>query len=227
MVCVSKTDLVLICVRKHGTFRPKLLQLVQSNPASSIQDATRKAFKSLNTTDPLPALKILTELRGIGPATASLLLSVDEPGEVPFFSDELFRWVMWEEDAKPGGWKRVIKYSVKEYGVLVEGLKGVRERLGVEAVDVERVAWVLQREGFDVGGDGEGVRKAEEVEVEKEERSEEVEKPQGKPKKAKEMKSTKEVSETKAVKKGVKRKVEDAKSPSEGVRRSGRRKTES
>ncbi|KAF2467134.1 uncharacterized protein BDR25DRAFT_395579 [Lindgomyces ingoldianus] len=140
---------------KHGVFRPKLLQLVQSNPPNLIQSTIRKAFKTLLSSSlkspspsPLPSLKILTEIKGIGPATASLLLSVYAPYEVPFFSDELLRWMMWDEGS---GWKRKIAYSVKEYVGLVERVRRVRERLGVGAGDVEKVAWVLGREGADVG----------------------------------------------------------------------------
>ncbi|KAF2279700.1 uncharacterized protein EI97DRAFT_184294 [Westerdykella ornata] len=164
---------------KHGTFRSKLLQLVQSNPAAQIEQTTKDAFSLFTDAkkdaapgpdldpdpDPDPkailaALKILTGLRGIGPATASLLLSVYAPGKVPFFSDELFRWAMWAMWAEAGtgtgkaqGWKRVIKYNVREYEALVAGVGELRGRLGVSAVEAEKVAWVLGREGVDVGGD--------------------------------------------------------------------------
>ena len=64
------------------------------------------------------ALTTLTKLKGIGPATASLLLSTSDPENVPFFSDELFRWAFWED--KPGcRWDRKISYSAKEYRELV------------------------------------------------------------------------------------------------------------
>jgi hypothetical protein len=56
---------------------------------------------------------------------------------------------MWDESGSPAGWKRKIKYNVKEYEALVEKVDELRERLGVRAVDVERVAWVLGREGVD------------------------------------------------------------------------------
>lgn len=100
------------------------------------------------------AVQLLTSLRGIGPATASLLLSVHNPDGVPFFSDELFRWVMWDE--KDGGadkWKRKIKYNLKEYEELVKKVADLVGRLGVRAVDCEKVAWVLGKEGVDVGAD--------------------------------------------------------------------------
>lgn len=139
--------------RKHGTFRPKLLALVQSNDTETVLETTTKAFELYSSSDesPLPALKVLTQLRGIGPATASLLLSVLVPKDVPFFSDELFRWSCWDE-AGAGGWKRSIKYTAKEYAMVVESVGVLRKRLGeeVHAVDVERVAWVLGKEGMDI-----------------------------------------------------------------------------
>lgn len=151
------------------------MKLVQENAPDAILLTTQSAFSQLPPSPPaespakpideapvLQALKTLTQLRGIGPATASLLLSVCRPDEVPFFSDELFRWSCWDADvAGPGkakagrGWDRGIKYNVKEYKGVLEGVGRERERLGVRAVDVERVAYVLGSERADVGGDGE------------------------------------------------------------------------
>ncbi|KAF1960344.1 hypothetical protein CC80DRAFT_383232, partial [Byssothecium circinans] len=205
---------------KHGTFRPKLLQLVASNAESLVEDTTREAFSTLSSSsspmttseDILAALKILTALKGVGPATASLFLSVYEPERVPFFSDELFRWVMWEEPISPvslPSWKRGIKYTAKEYAEVVGRVEAVRERLGVRAVECERVAWVLGREGVNVGGgrDEEGERdKDGEVEAKIEEGESKAE---GKVER----------------KKGTKRKAaSEGKAAIEGTRRSSRRK---
>ena len=126
------------------------MKLVRDNPARNVEAITTSAFKDYAAgKDALKALKTLTQLRGIGPATASLLLSVLDPDEVPFFSDEVFRWTHWDEpgSAKGGGWDRVIKYTVKEYKEVVERVGEVRERLGVRALDVEKVAYVLGQEG--------------------------------------------------------------------------------
>ncbi|KAI9781318.1 MAG: hypothetical protein M1839_006111 [Geoglossum umbratile] len=139
---------------KHGKWRPRLANLVSSNSPSNIEDTTREAFAlySAKQGDPQPALNVLTRLSGIGPASASLLLSVYDPDNVPFFSDEAFRWVTWEE-GKGEGWDRKISYNNKEYAVFVEAVRAVRERLEAEsggksiaAGDVERVGWVIGRE---------------------------------------------------------------------------------
>ncbi|KAL8938840.1 MAG: hypothetical protein Q9216_003679 [Gyalolechia sp. 2 TL-2023] len=84
---------------KSGTFRPTLAKLVASNPATEIQTTTSSAFSifaSTSPSNPSKALSALCTLRGIGPATASLILSCYDPVTVPFFSDELFRWLHWE-----------------------------------------------------------------------------------------------------------------------------------
>lgn len=193
---------------------------MQSNPSSLIEDTTRKAFAIITPEQPLKALKVLTELKGIGPATASLLLSVCDPDEVPFFSDELFRWVMWDEEGGggPSGWKRAIKYNNKEYGELVKRVKDGVERLQVSAVDCERVAWVLGKEGVDVVKSGEGV-----VNEDVEKASKGVKKLAKEERVVKGKRKGKEVA--KEEKKGVKRKVEAMKpAVAEGVRRSSRRK---
>jgi hypothetical protein len=191
---------------KHGTFRPKLLALVQSNSANDIQDTTKAAFKLLP--DAISALKVLVALKGIGPATASLLLSVAAPETVPFFSDELFRWCMWDESGSPGGWQRKIKYNAKEYEMLLEKVDALVKRLGVRAVDAEQVAWVLGKErvDIDVGDDGaveDAVIKEEEP-VSDEAAEERVSKPRAKA--------------------GTKRKASETKPPAEGTRRSTRTK---
>lgn len=128
----------------HGTFRPKLKQLVESNASDFVEETTKSAFSSFDGTPEKAAscLKALTVLKGIGPATASLLLSVYSPEEAPFFSDELFRWSMWKS-GKGQGWDRPIKYTPKEYAELFAKVAHLRERIGVNAVDSEKVAYVL------------------------------------------------------------------------------------
>jgi hypothetical protein len=76
-------------------------------------------------------------LKGIGPATASLLLSVHDCARVPFFSDELYQWIVHD------GKKVTIKYNMKEYEELVAGIEKLIDRLGVDARDAEKVAFVL------------------------------------------------------------------------------------
>ncbi|MCJ1313340.1 hypothetical protein MMC25_007017 [Agyrium rufum] len=153
----------------HGTSRPTLRALIASNSPSFVEEVSRDAFAMWHADSRvyLRPLKKLAELKGVGPATASLLLGIyddcgggaDEgvvgmgedggSGRVPFMGDEFFRWVCWDERS---GWARAMKYDWKEYGMLWEGVTSVRERLNgakgdlegeVKAVELEKVAYVL------------------------------------------------------------------------------------
>ena len=143
---LGKTEVVTLVDWKlsHGTFRPKLKQLVQTNPPEVVKKTTAAAFSSFDGSleKVKSSLKELSTLKGIGPATASLLLSVAFPSTVPFFSDELYRWAFWEE-GKGKGWDRPIKYSAKEYHDLYSKVQELQERHGWLAVDIEKMAYVL------------------------------------------------------------------------------------
>ncbi|KAK4091931.1 hypothetical protein Purlil1_3770 [Purpureocillium lilacinum] len=96
------------------------------------------------------ALLALCSLRGVGPATASLLLSVHDPRRAPFFSDEAFLWLC--AGANP---RAPIKYVEKEYRALRERAAEVAARLGVSALDLEKVAYVVMKGS---GDDGAGAK---------------------------------------------------------------------
>ena len=99
------------------------------------------------------SITVLNKLKGIGPATSSLLLSCYDPFKVPFFSDELYRYVHWEE-AKSKGWDRKISYTIKEYRALFERVAELQERLKrdsgkeVSAIDIEKAAYVLGKDAL-------------------------------------------------------------------------------
>jgi len=117
------------------------MKLVLSNDPDTLQKTVRKAIKVYqDKSDVSAALGILTQLKGIGPATASLLLAVHDEENVIFFADEAFYWLCC------GGSKSPIKYTLKEYIALHERAQTVIKRLGVKAVDVERVAFVLMKQ---------------------------------------------------------------------------------
>lgn len=73
--------------------------------------------------------------------------------KVPFFSDELYRYLHWEE-AKSKGWDRKINYTIKEYKTLFERVVELRERLEkasgkeVSAIDIEKAAYVLGKDAL-------------------------------------------------------------------------------
>lgn len=114
------------------------MKLVSSNEASAVIKVVEDAIKTYrDTSDPSAAVDTLAKLKGIGPATASLLLSVHDPERVLFFSDEAFYWLCC------GGRKDPIKYNKKEFAALNDEAQKLMERLGLRAVDLERVAYVV------------------------------------------------------------------------------------
>lgn len=122
------------------------MKLVSSNEPGFAKDTIQKAVKHYrDKPDVSGALNILTQLKGIGPATASLLLAVHDADNVIFFADEAFYWLCCR------GSKAPIKYNLKEYAELNERAHALASRLGVKAVDVERVAFVLVRQTSENG----------------------------------------------------------------------------
>ncbi|KAL4946262.1 hypothetical protein BDV06DRAFT_152731 [Aspergillus oleicola] len=108
-LCLSKDEAIKLVEwkLKHGLNRPSLLGLLRSNKESVVQSATRVAFTSLPSSNSSPKdtkteeyftlqktlEKLTTPLRGIGPATASLILSAASPESVPFYSDDTYLWL--------------------------------------------------------------------------------------------------------------------------------------
>ncbi|QYS97133.1 hypothetical protein H0G86_004368 [Trichoderma simmonsii] len=124
---------------RHGKFRPTLMSLVSSNPPSASQ-TIQFAIKFYSSSKDIGSgVRLLSELKGVGPATASLLLSVHDPERVIFFSDEAFYWLCCE------GKKAPIKYNPKEYLELRTEAEALAKRLGVSAMDIEKVAYVLMK----------------------------------------------------------------------------------
>ncbi|MCJ1389219.1 hypothetical protein MMC18_002075 [Xylographa bjoerkii] len=134
----------------RGHARPALPALIRANAPALVRATTGEAFAlfAADERDPLPALKVLARLRGVGPATASLLLAVAWPAVVPFFADEVLGWLRWGEagDKGMGEGKGKLRYDWKEYREVWEGVGRVREGLGkgAGAEEVERGAWVVE-----------------------------------------------------------------------------------
>lgn len=99
------------------------------------------------------AVAFITDLNGIGPVTASLILSTLNPVQIPFFSDVLFDFgggygTFGRDDASKG---YQIKHPLAEYRTLFTKVKEIRQRIAddpadkgkVSALDLEMTAHVL------------------------------------------------------------------------------------
>ncbi|KAF5237621.1 hypothetical protein FAUST_5964 [Fusarium austroamericanum] len=129
---------------RHGKFRPTLMKLVSSNDPDVAQDVIKQALEIYDEkADTVATLDVLTRLRGIGPATASLLLAVHDASRVIFFADEAFWWLCCSGKQSP------IKYNAKEYRMLCSEVDDLRNRLAVKASDIEKVAYVLMKQSHD------------------------------------------------------------------------------
>lgn len=112
----------------------------------------------ISTAQIAAAMDILTvNLRGVGPATASLLLSMYAPHQIPFFSRSFYRWAMWSHIS--GGWKATIKYSKKEYIRFCDQAKDIASHLnGCSMLEIEKAAYTMER--LEENESGEGQKKA-------------------------------------------------------------------
>ena len=152
-LALHSLKLLTLTARAHGKYRPTLPALVASNPADLVKDTTQTAFTHYDSSDSRlsthkRSIELLSSLKGIGPATAALLLSVHDQVTAPFFSDELFRWVCCD-----GDWKASIKYNKKEYEILWDEVDKLRVKLDksgeiTTAVDLEKAAWVYGKVGI-------------------------------------------------------------------------------
>ncbi|KAG4431092.1 hypothetical protein IFR05_013426 [Cadophora sp. M221] len=127
----------------HGAFRATLPKLVASNTNESVADATKDAFAAYakdNKDIATVISKLSTPLKGIGPATASLLLAIHDPQNVVFFSDELFSYLTAE------GKKVDPKYTTKEFEAMFAEAQTVMSRLKCTPIELEKVAYVLIKE---------------------------------------------------------------------------------
>ncbi|TAQ86385.1 hypothetical protein B7494_g5301 [Chlorociboria aeruginascens] len=128
---------------RHGTYHPSISKFVGKNSNELVKSTTFDAFAhyAKSPSDIATVIKKLAEpLKGVGPATASLLLAVYDPDHVPFFSDEIYRWLVG------GGDKIVPKYSPSEFETIISKTKALSNRLNVTPIQIEKVAFVLIQE---------------------------------------------------------------------------------
>lgn len=153
---LTQTELcqVLDFKLSFGQNRPALRGMINALQDTEVKAASEKSFQLISDSAKdinaiMKSIKALTVLRGIGPATASLILSLISP-DTPFFSDEAAVKVL-----QPTGGRRGLKYTEAEYKKFL-GL--VRQKAGSgSAREWERRVWVEESTrglGLDVVLDG-------------------------------------------------------------------------
>lgn len=116
----------------RGTWRAPNLLLVKGNDAAEVKAATTEGIAL--TPDPVAPIKRITELAGVGPATASGVLSAAEPGIYPFFDELVAAQV-------PGLGK--VAFTLSYYRRYAEALREKAAALGGKWTPtlVERALW--------------------------------------------------------------------------------------
>lgn len=149
-ITAAELQAISNCKLKRGKFRPTLPKLVAANLDADVVAITSSAFKHLRekvTTEAVKeGLSELCALKGVGPATASYVLAVAAPRQIPVFSDEGYAWVM---GTGPGRGEK-LKYNAKEYLAYIEAVKKIAD-VGLTSEEVERIGFVLGKENQGVG----------------------------------------------------------------------------
>ena len=88
-ITLDQLTKLMVWKLQRGQFRATLMGLIKRNSDKTVRTVSSKALKQLfDDSDVTGSMKTLTELSGVGPATASLILSIATPDKVPFMSDE-------------------------------------------------------------------------------------------------------------------------------------------
>lgn len=134
------------------------MNLVKGNSEDEVERITKDAFQAYDKDgDVAAAVDALTKLKGVGPATGSLILATHDATRVVFFGDEVYMWLCTAA-------KKDIKYTTKEFAALVSKSQELIARLKVDARDVEKVGFVLATEdstGVQPKNKGKGTPKKE------------------------------------------------------------------
>ncbi|XP_015919372.1 uncharacterized protein [Parasteatoda tepidariorum] len=103
----------------RGKFRPRLTDLVRINTETAVLQTSKKAFRK-KPSELSQAITALTNLKGVGPATASAILAAAFPDNVPYMADESML-------STPG--IEATDYTLAEYLNYAEHIKKCTERL--------------------------------------------------------------------------------------------------
>jgi hypothetical protein len=114
----------------RGKMRP-LQKAVERNPPAAVEAASRKALAALDKGHWRSALKALTKLHAVGPATASIVLCLHAPEQAPFMADEAM-------EAVPGA----APCSGNSAAYSEEAYASFRDDMIQRAGELEALGWV-------------------------------------------------------------------------------------
>lgn len=105
----------------RGKFYPQLSYLIKVNTPRAVMAETKKAFRKLPNIE--SAMAALSNLKGVGTATASAVLAAASPDIAPFMADECVQAIPEMEGSD---------YTAKEYLNFVTHIRKVCDRLNKE-----------------------------------------------------------------------------------------------
>ena len=135
---IRKNDLMVVRGTTSGVAGKCHVQaLVMANDENQITEAGGLEKMIVLT---LLSLDYICSLTGVGPATGSLVMSIYDPVNMPFFEDEMFNWTCSDFGTSK------LKYDKKEYVELFRQVWKLRERFGMDvpAVEIEKASFVLE-----------------------------------------------------------------------------------
>ncbi len=126
----------------RGVWRAPNLVKVKANAPEAVEAAGRMAAAQLGTLN--KAVGAITELDGVGPATASAVLAIMDPTRYPFFDEDVARQV---PSLGPVAW------TLAYYRRYAEALTARAAALGADwtPVMVEQALWAHHRRTMPVG----------------------------------------------------------------------------
>lgn len=136
---ISKDELLRLVDWKFAKGKPRwaLVNLLKSNRPETVEKCAAAAFSRSNDGDISGAMKRLCELKGVGPATASALLSLHRDDLFAFMDDEVIECLY---DGKRG-------YTLKIYLDVNKKCTEIAEKLGDDWSPrrVGRTLWTAAR----------------------------------------------------------------------------------
>lgn len=126
--CITGKELSLIMKWKlsRGTYRPALQSMIDKLKNADVIDYSRSAFTHIKNGYVKLAIQKLSELKGVGPATSTMILSLYDP-TIAYMSDEAIAHVSAE-----------MKYTVDIALAVIDLFRGDEQMI---PADREKICW--------------------------------------------------------------------------------------